>query len=108
MTTHWIKVAELATLPQDDVCAAEAAGTELALYRVGDCVYATADLCTHGRARLSDGFLEGHEIECPLHQGRFDVRTGTALCEPLTCDVARFDVRVENGDVMVCVDAAAT
>lgn len=107
MTIHWIKAAELASLPEDDVAAAQAGGVELALYRVGDCVYATADLCTHGRARLSDGFLEGHEIECPLHQGRFDVRTGAALCEPLTCDVERYDVKIEDGNVMVGLRAEA-
>ena len=56
-------------------------------------------------AQISDGFLEGHEIECPLHQGRFDVRTGAALWEPLACDVERYDVKIENGDVLVGIDA---
>ena len=45
-------------------------------------------MCTHGEARLCDGYLIGHEIECPLHQGRFDVRSGeptwSPACEPLT------------------------
>ena len=41
-----------------------------------------------GNARLCDGFLTGHEIECPLHQGRFDVRDGRALCSPLRDNLA--------------------
>ena len=53
------------------------------IYTVGDAVYATDNICTHGQARLCDGFLDGHEIECPLHQGKFDVRDGRPTCEPV-------------------------
>ena len=43
-------------------------GRDIAVFRIGDAAYATDNLCTHGHARLCDGFVEGHEIECPLHQ----------------------------------------
>src|SRR3546814_1800357 len=82
-TACWIETLPHSELAADDVTPCEAGGRELALYAVGVAVYATDNLCTHGLARLCDGFLEGHEIECPLHQGRFDVRTGKALCAPL-------------------------
>ena len=61
-------------VPQEDVIAVVVAGREIALYGVDGEVFATDNICTHGQARLCEGFLEGHEIECPLHQGRFDVR----------------------------------
>jgi naphthalene 1,2-dioxygenase ferredoxin component len=48
---------------------------EIALYRANGEVFATDGICTHGNARLCDGFLDGYEIECLLHQGKFDVRT---------------------------------
>ena len=64
------------TCPADDVIGVAVAGRDIAIYTVGDAVYATDNLCTHGHARLCDGFLDGHEIECPLHQGKFDVRDG--------------------------------
>jgi naphthalene 1,2-dioxygenase system ferredoxin subunit len=64
-------------------------------------LYATDNLCTHGAARLSDGFLEGREIECPFHQGRFDVCTGKALCAPLTENIRVYPVRIENKRVFV-------
>jgi len=76
----WMETLPHNELAADDVTPFEVGGRELALYAVGAAVYATDSLCTHGLARLCDGFLEGHEIECPLHQGRFDVRTGKALC----------------------------
>ena len=80
MTTNWIKAIALADVPDEDVIAVQAGDREIALYGVEGNVYATDNLCTHGNARLCDGFLTGHEIECPLHQGRFDVRDGRALC----------------------------
>jgi naphthalene 1,2-dioxygenase system ferredoxin subunit len=50
---------------------------------------------------LCDGFLDGHEIECPLHQGKFDVRTGRAMCEPLTKDIETYPVELRGDDVYV-------
>ncbi len=100
-TACWTEALPHNELAPDDVTPCETAGRELALYAVGDAVYATDNLCTHGLARLCDGFLEGHEIECPLHQGRFDVRTGKALCAPLKQDIRSYPVKIENGMVYV-------
>ncbi|HEV3422878.1 MAG TPA: non-heme iron oxygenase ferredoxin subunit [Paraburkholderia sp.] len=101
MTQQWAKVIELISVPDDDVVAVQACGKELAIYAVDGQVFATDNICTHGHARLCDGFLEGHEIECPLHQGRFDIRNGKAMCEPLTDDIRTYPVKVEDGSVFV-------
>jgi naphthalene 1,2-dioxygenase system ferredoxin subunit len=82
----------------------QADGREIALYTVNGEVFATDNICTHGHARLCDGFLEGTEIECPLHQGRFDVRTGKAMCSPLTTDIRSFPVRIVEDRVHVRLD----
>ena len=76
----------------------------LAVYRLGNEFYITDNLCTHGAARLSDGFLEDGQIECPLHQGRFDVCTGKAMCAPLTQDVRCYPVRIVNQRVFLKFD----
>lgn len=102
----WIDVAARADLPDDDVLGTTAGGLDLALYTAGGEVFATAGQCTHGAARLCDGFLEGTEIECPLHQGRFDIRTGKALCAPLTEDLRVFPVKVVDGRVLVLASQA--
>ncbi len=103
MSDNWIDVASVDELPDDDVVGIDASGKSIALYQVEGQVYATDNLCTHGNARLCDGFLEGHEIECPLHQGKFDIRDGKAMCAPLTEDVKIYPVKIEGSRVFVAV-----
>ena len=55
----------------------------------------------HADARLCDGFLEGHEIECPYHQGRFDIRNGAATLEPCVEAIRSYPVKVDGGRVWV-------
>jgi naphthalene 1,2-dioxygenase system ferredoxin subunit len=100
----WIPVASLDDFAATDAIAVRCAGREIALFLVGDAVYATANRCTHGDARLCDGYLEGHEIECPYHQGRFDVRSGAATLAPAEVALATWPARVVDGRVELCVE----
>ena len=104
MSEKWVMAASLDAVPDGDVIGVEANGRDIALYGVDGEVYATDNTCTHAHARMCDGFLEGHEIECPLHQGRFDVRTGKALCAPLTENIRIYPVRIEDGKVYLAID----
>jgi fatty acid desaturase/nitrite reductase/ring-hydroxylating ferredoxin subunit len=71
------------------------------LCRYADDGFALTDgLCTHGRTHLADGFLDGCEIECPKHNGRFDVRTGEPLRRPATEPLRRHDVQVVDGRIV--------
>ena len=101
MSENWIDVLALESMPEGDVTSVNVGGQEIALYEVEGEVCATDNFCTHGAARMSDGFLEGREIECPLHQGRFDVCTGKAMCAPLSQDIRVYPVRIENKRVLV-------
>ena len=103
MNNNWIEALALTAVPEGDVTAVKINGKEIALYEVEGEVFATDNICTHGHARLSDGFLEGKEIECPLHQGRFDVCTGTALCAPLHEDIKTYPVKIEGGKVFIAL-----
>ena len=76
-------------------------GRDLAIYDIGGQVYATDNLCTHAYAQLTDGTLEGGVVECPLHGGRFDLRTGAALWSPAFVPVSTYEVRVEADDVLL-------
>ncbi len=77
-------------------------GTVIAIYRVGGQIYATDDACTHGAASLSeDGTLQGHEVECSWHCGRFDIRTGAASASPCHVALKTYAVRVVDGTVAV-------
>ena len=101
MSKHWIDVTSTEDVPDDDVVGIDVAGKSIALYQVEGEIYATDNICTHGNARLCDGFLYGHEIECPLHQGKFDIRNGKAMCAPLTEDIRIYPVKIEDGRVFV-------
>lgn len=105
---RWTDVIDETALPEGSVLAVAApfaAGPrEIALYRVDGRVFATDNVCTHADARLCDGFLIGHEIECPLHQARFDVRDGRVTCEPAIEPVATWPVRIDGGRVWVEID----
>ena len=102
--TVWTDAAAPDDVPTDEVIGVAVAGRDVALYRVDGEVFATDNLCTHGLARLCDGFLLGHEIECPMHQGRFDVRTGRPTCAPVTEPVRSYPVKIENGRVWLALD----
>jgi len=78
-----------------------AGGMEVAVFRLGEELFALRDLCSHGAAKLSDGYVEDGCVECPLHQGLFDIRTGAHKCAPLTEPVRAFPVRVVAGRVEV-------
>ena len=103
-TTNWVDALSADDLPSDDVMGVAVAGKDIAVYTVGGDVYATDNICTHGHARLCDGFLEGHEIECPLHQGKFDVRDGKPTCQPVTEALRSYPVKVEGGRVFLQID----
>lgn len=98
----WHDVAACTDVPEGDVIGRIAAHRPIAIYRLTDGVYATDAICTHGNANLCGGFIEDDgSIECPLHQGRFDIRSGRALCEPLEQDLAVHPVKLEGGRVWV-------
>ena len=74
---------------------------KLAVYDTPSGVYASLALCNHGGADLCDGYFDGHVIECPLHQGAFDVRDGSPVSAPATRKMRVFETRVKDGKVQV-------
>ena len=97
----WIRIAATGQMQDDEALAVAVGEVRIALYRSEGEYFATENVCTHAFALLSDGFLEDGCIECPLHQARFDIRTGKALCAPATQDVRTFPVKVDGEDILV-------
>ena len=84
-------------------------GNTYALYRLGESEFALTDgLCTHAQTHLADGHLEGCIIECPKHNGRFDVRTGEPLRRPPRMPLCTYAVEVDCGRVVGYLSPAAT
>jgi nitrite reductase/ring-hydroxylating ferredoxin subunit len=97
----WKRVGTTDAIPEGEIVAATVDGTQLALYQAEGEFYATGNVCTHEHAYMSDGYLDGCIIECPLHQATFDVRTGKVLSGPATIDLPAFPVKVVGDSVFV-------
>ena len=102
-TENWITVADRSSVGAGSVIGVKAGDLDVALYNIDGQFYATHNVCTHAHALLSDGFLEGDVIECPLHGGRFEVKTGKGLGAPIICDLKTLPVRVEGDAIQVNV-----
>lgn len=99
----WVAAATLDQLPPGSVVGVELDGLDLALSNVNGTIHCTDNMCTHAYALLSDGWLEGSVLECPLHGGKFDVVTGKALCAPLTQDLVVYQTRTTEGQIEVLI-----
>ena len=100
----WVKAAERSALGDGEVIGVIVEGREIALYELDGDILATDDICTHAYAKLSDGWMERGEIECPLHAGRFDIKTGKATAPPCVDDLKTYPVRVEGDEIQVQLD----
>lgn len=101
---HWAQACSSADVDEGASWPAMVAGMPICLYRVQGRVYATEDRCSHGNAQLSDGDVQGFEVECPFHQGRFDVRTGQATLAPCTKPVRSFPAAESAGVIWIDLD----
>ncbi|MCS6834743.1 MAG: non-heme iron oxygenase ferredoxin subunit [Anaerolineae bacterium] len=87
----------------------EVDGKWIAVFRVSGKLYAIEDLCTHDGGTLTeraDGSpvpLDGYEIECPRHGGRFDIRSGKAVHAPALIDVPWYETRVQDGMIEIAL-----
>ena len=79
----------------------EMQGEELAVFEVDGQYYVTQNECTHGPGSLADGYVDGAEIECPFHQGRFNVLTGAPTCPPCTVPLRTWTVTVRDGRIFI-------
>ncbi|HZR80777.1 MAG TPA: non-heme iron oxygenase ferredoxin subunit [Candidatus Binatia bacterium] len=102
----WHRAADRSTLPAGGALRVEIGRLAIALYDADGTVYATADTCTHAQASLSEGYLDGESIECPLHQACFHVPTGRVLAPPATEPLAVYPVRVAEGAIWVQIRAS--
>ena len=99
--TSWHRVAAAADVREGEAIAVNVGEAQIALCRVGGTIYAFENVCPHAYALLSDGFIEGNEIECPLHAARFEISTGECLSPPADRDLVTYPVKVEGHDVLV-------
>lgn len=101
----YIKVCSAEAVPPGEMLAVEAERLPpIALYNVDGEFFATSNVCTHAVAMLTDGYLDGDQVECPMHGGMFSVRTGAATHHPCFEPLATYTVEVRDGDVFIAAD----
>lgn len=102
----WQEVCSVADMAPETARRWDFGGRSYALFKSPDGrIFATDNVCTHQHAYLSEGFVEGITVECPRHAGRFDYTTGEPLGAPVCIDLRTYDVKVEDGRVLMHVSA---
>lgn len=102
----WHFAGNAADFEDEDVAQVKVGSLAIAVYRAKGQFYATQDLCTHERAYLSDGVVIDCIVECPFHQGRFDVRTGKAMGAPVIVPLKTYPLKVADGALYLQVSMA--
>ena len=82
---------------------ARVGGKAIALFNVDGVFHALSNTCVHRGGPLGQGMLDGAIVMCPWHAWTFDVTTGMSNVNP-SLSVACYQVKVENGQVMVKVE----
>jgi nitrite reductase/ring-hydroxylating ferredoxin subunit len=98
---QWHAVAKLSELEAEEPKHANVQNRPLCVVKLDDGVYCIHDVCTHEFAVLSEGFVDGGEIECPLHQATFDLKTGKCTGPPADLDVDTYPVKIDGDDVYI-------
>ena len=99
----FVEIAAAGELREGTMKRFDVGGRRVLLANVAGRLYAVDDTCTHEEASLSSGVLKGALVKCPLHNSRFDVRTGEALEEPAEEPLRTYPVREERGRVLIGV-----
>lgn len=105
MSETWVVACDVGAIDDEDVMRFDHGGRTFAIYRSGDDEYfATDGLCTHELVHLADGLVMDDIIECPMHNGRFNYKTGEAKGAPACVNLQTYPVKVEAGKVLIQLD----
>ncbi|HEU0167456.1 MAG TPA: non-heme iron oxygenase ferredoxin subunit [Chloroflexota bacterium] len=104
----FLEACRLGSIPEAAGVQAVVNGRKIALFRIGDRVYAIDDTCTHEEASLSEGTVYDDEdepqVECPKHGAIFDIATGAVRSLPAVKSVNSYETRVEGDTVLVATE----
>ena len=99
---NWFLVSEEnSNIEVDDIIRFDNNDKTYCIYRLEDGYYATDGICTHVSVHLEEGLVMDNEIECPMHQGIFNIKTGKAISPPACEDLKTYPVKVEDGKIFI-------
>jgi 3-phenylpropionate/trans-cinnamate dioxygenase ferredoxin subunit len=101
MNENWIQACAADDIDEEDLLRFDHADKTYCIYNTPAGFFATDGFCTHEDEHLENGIVIDCVIECPLHQGRFDIRSGAALSAPVCVDLKIWPVKVEAGSIYI-------
>ena len=99
--SDFVRVLNVDELPDPGKTVVEVDDRLIAVFHVGGEFFAIDDVCTHDGGPLAEGDLDDHQVICPRHGARFDIRDGRALTMPATQPTIAHEVKVEDGAIHV-------
>jgi len=100
-----VNIAPLEDLPDGRGVRVDIGPLQIAVFRIGDEVFALGDQCSHAKASLSEGEVFDGDVECPRHGSPFDLKTGEPQTLPATAPVPTFSTEVRDGDVFLILES---
>ncbi|OED35860.1 Rieske family ferredoxin [Chromatiales bacterium (ex Bugula neritina AB1)] len=104
MTDQWLDACGIDDIDEDDILRFDHEDNTFCIYHTSNGYFATDGYCTHAEEHLEYGIVEGTVIECPLHQGKFDIPTGKALSGPVCIDLKTYALKIENNRIYINLD----
>ncbi|MGF7029300.1 3-phenylpropionate/trans-cinnamate dioxygenase ferredoxin subunit [Paenibacillus mucilaginosus] len=102
---QWVEACAAEEIEVEDVIRFDYGDRTFAIYRTEKSKYFASDgYCTHEPVHLADGLVMGDVIECPKHNGRFDIPTGAAKRRPVCVALKTYPVKIEEGKVLIQID----
>ena len=101
---NWIYVCDTSDIDFEDLKRFDYKDRTFCIYNIKDGFFATEGICTHEEVHLEDGLVTDDEIECPMHQGIFNIKSGEALSPPACEDLKTYPVKVDNDKIFIKID----
>lgn len=102
MAERWVEACRADAIGEEDVLRFDEGERTFAIYHAtGGGFYATDGYCTHEQTHLAEGFVFDDVIECPMHLGQFNFKTGEAVGGPVCVNLRTYPVKVEGGKVFI-------
>ena len=100
--SKWVRACMCDDIEPDDLIRFDHEGQTFVIYRTeNEEFFASEGLCTHEQVHLEDGLLMDYVIECPKHNGRFDIRTGDGLGAPICEPLRTYKVRRDGDELFI-------
>jgi 3-phenylpropionate/trans-cinnamate dioxygenase ferredoxin subunit len=100
-TVEFVRIAPISDLPDGERLFLELDGRPIVVFNIAGSLFAIGDVCTHDNGPLGEGEVEEHEVICPRHGARFDIRTGKATSLPAIVDIPAYPTRIVDGNIEV-------